>query len=158
MRPDADAVPSSISRIPLAIALRERPQARWTTLTPPYPNAIASLAAMTRRVRSSSRGPHGHELRRQLRKTVHGQAAQQRSFIVDTFIYLHCLTMIRNISRQRGITPECVVPARAAQPTYAANHGYRTLAAMEVFSRFGAACDATRDWRHRLLVSSATIA
>jgi len=55
-------------------------------------------------------GPHGHELRRQLRKTVHGQAAQQRSFMVDTFIYLHCLTMIRNISRPRSITPECVVP------------------------------------------------
>ncbi len=48
--------PSSISRIPLAIALRDSPQARRTKLTPPWPNALASLAAIIRRVRSSNRG------------------------------------------------------------------------------------------------------
>ena len=56
MRPARGAKPASISRIPLEIALRDSPQARRTKLTPPWPNALASLAAIIRRVCSSSSG------------------------------------------------------------------------------------------------------
>jgi len=88
MRPDADAVPSSISRIPLAIALRERPQARWTTLTPPYPNAIASLAAMTRRVRSSSRGHTATNFAvSSARRSMGRQHSSDHSSLIPLFIY-----------------------------------------------------------------------
>ena len=45
--------PSAISRIPLAMAFRERPLARRILDTPPYPKARASLAAISRRLRSS---------------------------------------------------------------------------------------------------------
>src|SRR5258707_12011237 len=55
MRPPHDT-PASISPMPLWMALRDSPHARCTRLTPPWPNALASLAAVRRRVRSSSRG------------------------------------------------------------------------------------------------------
>jgi hypothetical protein len=42
--------------MPFVIAFRDKPHARRTSETPPYPRPIASLAAMTRRVRSSSSG------------------------------------------------------------------------------------------------------
>src|SRR5579864_8258258 len=50
------AVPASISRIPLPTAFRDRPHARLTRLTPPYPKDLASLAAIRRLARSSSSG------------------------------------------------------------------------------------------------------
>jgi hypothetical protein len=63
MRPGS-AVPSSISRIPLAMALRESPLARRICEMPPYPNDTASLAAISRRLRSSSSGHTLVNLRR----------------------------------------------------------------------------------------------
>src|ERR1017187_1521751 len=47
------AFPSAISRIPLTMAFRETPLARRILETPPYPKARASLAAISRRLRSS---------------------------------------------------------------------------------------------------------
>jgi hypothetical protein len=54
MRPGCGAVPASISRMPLAMAFRDRPHARLTSDIPPRPKARASLAAISRRVRSSN--------------------------------------------------------------------------------------------------------
>src|SRR6202041_2418940 len=48
--------PASISPIPLWMALRDKPHARLTRLTPPRPKDLASLAAVRRRVRSSKCG------------------------------------------------------------------------------------------------------
>jgi hypothetical protein len=48
------AAPVSISRTPLAMAFRDRPHARLTSDIPPRPKARASLAAISRRVRSSN--------------------------------------------------------------------------------------------------------
>jgi hypothetical protein len=56
MRPATGALPALISRIPLAIALRDNPRARRTSDTPSYPKLSASLAAVMRRVRSSKCG------------------------------------------------------------------------------------------------------
>jgi hypothetical protein len=42
--------------MPLAIAFRDSPHARLTSEIPPRPKARASLAAMSRRVRSSRSG------------------------------------------------------------------------------------------------------
>lgn len=56
MRPAGNTTPCRISPMPLATALRDRPHARLTRLTPPWPTVIASLAAMRRRARSSNNG------------------------------------------------------------------------------------------------------
>src|ERR1700723_3909330 len=42
--------------MPLRIALRDKPHARLTRVTPPQPKAFASLAAISRRLRSSKCG------------------------------------------------------------------------------------------------------
>jgi hypothetical protein len=63
MRPGIE-VPSAISCIPLAIAFRESPQARRILETPPYPKDKASLAAISRRPRSSSSGHTQENFRR----------------------------------------------------------------------------------------------
>src|ERR1039457_5097740 len=45
--------------MPLAMAFRDKPQARWTIDTPPAAKPIASLAARMRLVRSSRTGQTG---------------------------------------------------------------------------------------------------
>src|SRR6516165_3053753 len=42
--------------MPFVMALRERPHARLTSVTPPWPSPFASLAAISRRVRSFKSG------------------------------------------------------------------------------------------------------
>jgi photosystem II stability/assembly factor-like uncharacterized protein len=63
-RPASNTVPLWISRMPFAIAFRDNPQARCTRDTPPYGNIKASLAAIRRRVRSSSIRPTDANFRR----------------------------------------------------------------------------------------------
>ena len=85
--------PASSSRIPLWMALRDSPHARCTRLTPPWPNALASLAAVRRRVRSSSRGQTARNFALSLARvcTFHqhnaGWTLSRSQY--DSFIYLH---------------------------------------------------------------------
>src|SRR5262249_32949883 len=96
MRPPHDT-PASISRMPLWMALRDSPHARCTRLTPPWPKALASLAAVRRRVRSWSRGQTVRNFAFSLASvfTLHQHNADGRSYSlyhVDTFIYLRHLS------------------------------------------------------------------
>src|ERR1035437_2358188 len=82
------AFPSAISRIPLAMAFRERPLARRILETPPYPKARASLAAISRRLRSS-RSSHTLENFRRRDPSSFSIPKQEYlySHLVATFIY-----------------------------------------------------------------------
>src|SRR5215471_13933007 len=92
----SQVTPASISWIPLWIALRDKPHARLTRLTPPRPIALASLAAVRRRVRSSK---CGHRARNFALSSGRVLTPEQHnadrysclSYFVDTFIDLQLL-------------------------------------------------------------------
>src|SRR5262249_46802039 len=89
--------PASISRIPLRIAFRDKPHARRTRLTPPWPKALASLAAVKRRVRSSNRGQIARNFAVSSARvfTLQQHKADKCSCpspFLGTFIYLRCLS------------------------------------------------------------------
>src|SRR6516165_7875751 len=98
--------PASISRIPLWIALRDKPHARLTRLTPPRPKTLASLAAVRRRVRSSKWGQRVRNFAlssgRVLTPEQHNAAkCSYPSYSIDTFIYLRCLSIAHGYVRHR---------------------------------------------------------
>jgi hypothetical protein len=77
--------------MPFAIAFRDKPQARCTRDTPPYGNTKASLAAISRRVRSSSiRQTNANFRRSRVSGFMHGHDSGQESKL-DTFIYFRSL-------------------------------------------------------------------
>src|SRR6516225_3061640 len=103
--------PASISRIPLWIALRYKPQARLTRLTPPRPKALASLAAVRRRVRSSKCGQSARDFalssgRVPTPEQHNADKYYCLSYFVDTVIDLQILADEADWSslrRQRGL-------------------------------------------------------
>src|SRR5215472_9135786 len=89
--------PASISRIPLWIALRDKPHARLTRLTPPRPKVLASFAAIRRRVRSSKCDQIARNFalssERVLTPEQHNaDRCSCLSYFIDTFIYLRLLS------------------------------------------------------------------
>src|SRR3989442_15772294 len=88
IRQAGNTTPCRISLMPLAIALRDSPHARLTRLTPPWPNVIASLAAMRRRARSSNNGHTTRNFAVSLaRLSTPGQHSTNHREMVPSFLY-----------------------------------------------------------------------
>ena len=73
--------------MPFAIAFRDNPQARCTRDTPPYGNTKASLAAISRRVRSSNIGQTDANFCRSRASGFMRGHHIDRQVVVDSFIY-----------------------------------------------------------------------
>ena len=89
MRPSMGANPSSISRIPLddlPCATVRRHGVPYCT--PPWPNALASLAAIIRRVRSSNRGHRERNFSvNSVSVSMHAQHSITNYTLIPLFIY-----------------------------------------------------------------------
>ena len=88
MRPLGNLAWCSISRMPFRMARRDNAHARLTRLTPPWPNDMASLAAISRHVRSSNSGHIARNFARRSASTLTGpQRSTPRQKLVPLFIY-----------------------------------------------------------------------